>query len=232
MVGELYDNTALYDFEKFSIIKTEGTEWPNAAFNIIRMDAGTMEEIKKEMKNLDMHLLILPYIGDNIVADLRKHGFFPVEQWDLMYKDNLNESSARPTSNEYEPYLIAENELDSWIRVISNNLFKSKKLDRLIFEALKLNGAELVGLKDGKDLFGTSMIYYDRFGQPGIYMVSINEDQRRKGLAKAIMQFCMDRIKEKFHNICFLQATKMAVPLYESLGFTRTGICSLFWKIK
>ena len=233
-IGKCFSGTTVHDFKKFSIVRTPHADWPNIAYRIDEntVDENTVEAVTAEMKKLNMH----PFAIQNYVPDafgkFRKKGFMPIEQWTIMYKEIANVEADVNSSEEYFSHLVEENEVEKWVELVSRNLFKSKPLEVPLFSQLRANGAELIGLRVKEELIGTSMIYFDRSGIPGIYMVSIDENFRGQGLGRAIAAFCLGRIKQKEKEICFLQATKIATPLYESMGFTKTGNCFLYWKIK
>lgn len=55
----------------------------------------------------------------------------------------------------------------------------------------------------------------------GIYYVATIPEQRKKGIGTAMMQFLLNRAKEKGYFISVLQASDQGLSLYERLGYKR-----------
>jgi predicted GNAT family acetyltransferase len=232
-IGSGFPGSTVYSFEQFRIIKTPNAEWPNISygFSDVAIDESAIEMVITEMKRLNMHPFVIANDLSGTFEKFRNKGFLPIDQWTAMHIKGL---SARTDDKpgEETPYLVNKNEIESWTKLVSESLFKSKQLESSIFNNLMSNGTELIGLRVDGRLIGTAMIYIDDTNTAGVYMVCVDEHHRGKGFGKTIASFCLGRIRKKKLDACYLQATKIAVPLYESLGFVKTGKYFLYWKIK
>jgi ribosomal protein S18 acetylase RimI-like enzyme len=79
---------------------------------------------------------------------------------------------------------------------------------------------------------GSTMIYIDDTGTAGIYMVGVKGKFRKQGLGKELILFCLDRLKKRGIDKCYLQSTRMGAPLYKSLNFQERDKYLIFCKVK
>jgi ribosomal protein S18 acetylase RimI-like enzyme len=160
---------------------------------------------------------------------MRQAGFFPADQWVGMSYGGIGSRIAGFNDSNV---IDGRNDIVAWTNVVSETLFHQNPLDEGIFQGLCSRGVELIGVKAGDELAGTSMVYIDEDGIAGIYMVGIKEKFRGRGLGKQLVVACMKSIAEKGIDKCYLQSTRMGLGLYKGLNFKETDKYLIFCKIK
>jgi GNAT superfamily N-acetyltransferase len=221
-IGSGYKESEVFGFDDFKVVRTIGSPWPNTAYSIEehKITESVIAAIGSEMKDLQMMpAIILNYIP-GMLDVLKPQGFMPVEQWTGMSRTGIRTKPPVAASAGVSISLINDQEgTKSWTDIVSRVLFGGKYLDCGIFGLLRSEGAELIGISIGNEPVGSLMLYFDENGIPGIYMVCVKADHRGKGLARLIVGYCLDRLKQNNIDTCYLQSTKMGLGLYKALGF-------------
>lgn len=232
-IEQTYSGTSIFDFNDYYIVKTSGAEWPNIAYGIKQecITEGTIHSIDIEMQNLDMHPYLIAEYTDEGFKKLKEFRFRPAERWQGMYLDNLGALVIPETDSRVELFFPEDKEIELWTRLVSETLFNSKYLAHEIFRLLKQNGSLLVGLKMKKELIGTGMVYFDKTGIAGIYLISVKDQYRGQGMGRMLVNFCVEQIHNRKKDKCILQSTKGGLSLYDSLNFKRCGTYLLYLKM-
>lgn len=235
--GNLHGSVAVLNYERFKIVHTEGSAWPNICFGIAggHFDEAVVEEITKEMAARGMRpTIILP--NDQTQAGLlKKNGYFPVDQWQGMsytIGSDLQEGLTREVDDEGCSLVSDPGETAKWVEVVSETLFDNRPVDPGIFTGLRSRGAMLVGVTVEGSLAGSSMVYFDSRGVAGIYMVGVRMAYRKMGLGKKVIGYCRSQIKERGVKECCLQSTRMGTGLYRAMGFKESDKYLIYCKIK
>lgn len=220
-------------------IQSKHSAWPNALFNLedsVLENEAQLGKITEGVQRKIFPPLILLYSDSINTPLLKKNGYYMIDQWVLMELITSGNFAAFEKSDDLQGItfgiIATESELNEWLKIASQNLFPNKILDKNIFSFLMSSSSQLFSLKKGNQIIGTSLIYYDEKDIAGIYMVSINREQRGLGLGKRLLNYTLNNIRQKNIENIVLQSTKAGLKLYQNLGFSKTGICNLFYKIK
>jgi GNAT superfamily N-acetyltransferase len=81
-----------------------------------------------------------------------------------------------------------------------------------------LRHGEIFGVQAGEQLVATAAILPYGADFAWISMVLVTAEFRRRGLAKALMQQCLERLHAQ-HRMALLDATEAGEPVYRALGF-------------
>jgi ribosomal protein S18 acetylase RimI-like enzyme len=236
-VGNLHASVAVLYYERFKIARAEGGEWPNMCFDIADgyFDEATIDHITKEMTARGMRPTIILQYDETQAGLLKKKGYFPVDQWLGMSCTTGLDAQRQPAPERSDAacFVIGDGEeAAQWTAVVSETLFGGKPVDTGIFRGLQPGGAILVGVRMNEVIAGSSMVYFDRRGVAGIYMVGVRSAYRKMGLGRKLIAFCCDRIREKGVEECCLQSTRMATGLYRAMGFKESDRYLIYCKIK
>lgn len=233
-LGNNLDSIDIAAHDGFEIVYARGAAWPNMAFNIEEnaISKDLLESVAAEMVSFGVRPSMIVHHSLALPGVLKPYGFFPVDQWTGMRyllssieRDQRDKPSACFSIDDGKG-------LKDWMAVVSGTLFDNNHLDIGAFEWLRSGGADIVGLKVENELVGSSMIYYDQDGTPGIYMVGIKKEYRGKGLGREIVNFCLLKIKDAGADTCYLQATRAGLGMYKAMGFEELDKYLICCKIK
>lgn len=219
---------------KFAVIKTESSYWPNMVFDLkTEINSSIIDEIINVISGAQTNPLIIAENNAESAKEFKRKGFFPIDQWVGMFKIIEQKSISIPEHSSDITFLTIKREEDfsNWLSIVSASLFNSKFLDPSIFQFLSDNGVEVIMGTSKDEPVATAMIHYDT-NVAGIYMVCVAESFRGKGMGKHLMNFCLNRIQDRGIRYCILQATRSGLGLYRSLEFESTGYYNLYMKIK
>jgi len=235
LAGGVGEHVELLQFEGYSVIRARQSAWPNMAFDVDSHLTGRelADGIADKMKALNARPTVILQDSHVQPGVMRQAGFFPVDQWVGMSYDGIKARKPGETAGSGDGFIVdGSKDILSWTNVVSETLFNRNSLDERIFRSLCSGGVELIGVKTGDELAGTSMVYIDEDGVAGIYMVGIKEKFRGKGLGKRLVGACMKSIADKGIDKCYLQSTRMGLGLYKGLSFKETDKYLIFCKIK
>lgn len=192
----------------------DGSEWPNRMWYkgpIIETDVPIIKQISKENNALSLcHLdtkdeeqLLPERIGFQSKSvqfgmNLPLKQPFEVSK-SLQFHNVNNEESARLWSNAFQQsfrYTISPQTIVRTLQEIPYSL-----------------------VYHNNDLVGTVILY--QTGQvAGIHSLGVIPEMRRKGYAREIMHYVLSQAIKNGAELTVLQASKMAKPLYEKMGFS------------
>lgn len=225
-----YPQVSASDIGPFKIITSMGNEWPSMAYApAIIFSRVELEHLKVSLESNSCKTLI---VQDDITIEqqllLKEQRFMPVAKWHNMSKQLAGEESMQ--SDVGLDVFVCNNviQVNEWLSVASNVLFKGKPLPRDVF----MNAVEegkfilLIGKHDGMPV-STIMVYCG--SEAGIYMVATEPAYQKKGYGRVMMSEAEKLIyKAGYREVC-LHATQAGVPLYRSLGYSPHNSLILFY---
>lgn len=223
-----------YDRGIYKIIMAESSVWPNAIFNIDLNSQPQifLENINKDLKRFSVKPILISQHSDEEIDFLRRNDFLLIDRWTGMSL-NLSDQTSSFFSNEFGIACreVNENDLDIWLKILTEGLFANRVLSLDIFSTLMASGSSrFILLEKDSVALGCSMIFYDDDNTAGIYMVCIKKEERGKGYAKHLLGYTLDVIRSLNKSKVVLQSTRMGVPLYKSFNFNVENIYNLFIK--
>ncbi len=216
--------------KSFTGFRTDTSAWPYLTIN---KGSGISEEEIAALPGLvsDENYPSLLILGDGYSGfddELAKAGFRKISFWSNMYLDISPAIDAQGKNVEVREVLPAD--IDAWISVVTAVLFPTKALDKSIFVAayegsrVKMFGAFLEGR-----LVGTLMVFLGTL--PGLYMVAVDKEYRKKGIATNLVAYTIDYLRSKGYDILVLHSTVDGYSFYKSMGFNETGKMNLYYFI-
>lgn len=211
--------------------------WPDLSYvskslNEVNSDfVSNIEEwFETTRKNNTSPLLIIPENKYNKLF-FKKNHFFEINKWLSMYIRVNREILVDNKFYNIQP--VQTHTLSEWLQVVSKSLFNDKIISKSLFTFIMQDKNDLLALYHNDKIIATSLIHYNHSSNnAGIYMVAVDPEYRRQGIGKILMSHTLNHIqKQKIENI-YLQSTKEAISLYNSLGFHPTNYIYLLWKIK
>lgn len=235
-VARVYQQTICVSMNAFRVVYTNGSCWPNMVFSIeeIKFEEEQLDEICDFLAEKKMSPLILTAENEKLTKLFRTRNFMPVEQWTGMSVE-LNEPVKKKSLDKgYEIVAFkAGDDISQFTEAVSENLFKSNRLNNQLFQAMLLaNKIEMIAAVVNNQIVGTAMIYYDENDIAGLYMVSSNKNYRERGVGTALVNYALNEIAAKEIKTCVLQSTRQAISLYQKAGFEKQSVINLFWKVK
>jgi ribosomal-protein-alanine N-acetyltransferase len=97
-------------------------------------------------------------------------------------------------------------------------------VDLLSFELAHPQALLLVAARGSAPAVGYA-IFRHAVGEAELLRVGVAPEERRQGIAKALLEEGMARLRRQSVEVCFLEVriNNPAIHLYEALGFARTG---------
>jgi ribosomal protein S18 acetylase RimI-like enzyme len=220
----------------YSAVYCKDSAWPNFIFdlNISNNDCEEfLEEINSEINNGELPPFIIT--GPKSEKDFFEDFFYTIQirkimEWPAMAID-LN--SFNHNKNENIDIRKVENEpdLEIWLGLVSNELFKKVNLNKYLFlNLLKKQEINLyLGYQNKIPVCTALLFLFDSIA--GVYMISTSIDYRNLGYGRYITSYILNVAKEKKFKKAVLQATPEGYPLYKKIGFQEYGKFNIYWKI-
>lgn len=222
----------------YSSIQLKNSVWPNATYSSIDdflSNPKVLNSVTSDIKNKKINPLIISNNDNMDIQILKNNGIYLIDRWVLMYlnlKDFVFNQGALIVDEFEFGKITSDAELPQWTEILSNNLFDGKELNINLFSFLMRDCSDLFYLKLNKKIIGTILVYYDENSIAGVYMVSIDKSERKRGLGGHLINYALTEVKKKGIKKVTLQSTKLGVTLYNSLGFKKNNDINLFYKIK
>lgn len=219
-----------FESHDFSFVSGKPGTWPNYCFNIQSQDA--LMGIIAEMKAHKIPpFLILGKATNSDFSEtlLSSQGMKLVMQWSAMACE-LNDQSI---SIELEDFSIEaihnRSSLEDFLTIIRTQLMRSRVPELSVFEPFLHDSEMCLYIAKYKGIpVGTSLLYCkDQIA--GIYMVAVNEDQRGKGIGKALTSQMLNDAIQKNCKHAILHATKDGEKVYRKFGFEEFGKINIYW---
>ncbi len=215
--------------EKITAFTSASSAWPHLAISQNDVTANDIAELPELVKGQLFPPLLL--IGDAVVGMddfLADAGFRKISFWKNMYLnlDNFKYTSTQTVSVRE----ISTEEIDEWLIVAATVLFTGKLLDKNIFTIGREKGLlKMFGAYSGLQLVGTLMVFLG--DMPGVYMVAVNKEYRKRGIASELMAYTANHLQQRGYEAVVLHSTIEGYRFYQNLGFEETGKIDLYYYI-
>lgn len=237
---KLSKNISLFDYIDYKVIRTEKYIWPNLIFDINSYEYHTFNDINQKIIEKE----IPPFILINCIHSghwedlLIKNKYRLILDWTIMYLEVEKIKYSHVTNNfnnEISIKLISEREkkeIDAFTNIVQKNLNNNNPIpDDLFYNLSKSNNFKLLLAYKDNNPCGTLLLYYTD-NICGIYMVAVNKEFRKQGIASRLLRKAIELVKETEIKTIILQSTNEGLPLYKKHGFINTQITmKTFWKI-
>lgn len=171
----------------------------------------------------------------NLPILLKDHGFKYQNGWKSMAIDlkTFDSSFNIPKCLEIKEVNNLE-ELKIWTDILVKSfefpLFSDSYKKYFITAGLNnLNFNYYLGFFNGKPV-ATSILFKGK-GATGLFYIGTINEARRKGIAKAMVNYLLRLSKNEGYNICVLQASEIGYHLYKKIGFKEYYTTDIYrWK--
>jgi len=218
----------------FSVFKKESLLWPNMTIlnPNVQYARNCISEYVNSSDKCTTLMLQKELLTENDFKVLANASYMPVGEWVNMTLSDLHFSAMTGKDKIVINEIDGENSgyLSDWNRVIGEQLFRGKQLDKYLVKTLSCkNEFKLYGGRYDGVLVSTGLVFYG--SMPGVYMIATEKPFQGLGFGRAMMQKILnDCVVSGYKEIC-LQSTGAGLNLYKSLGFTESGKSVLFFKI-
>lgn len=222
------------NFSEFSVVSGIPGTWPNHCFNL-RVNEDKIPAFSRfivsEMKLQRIPPLVV--VGNSVNQVLVNESFLQenmriVMQWSGM---------AAPVKGKYELPEIAglkielvrnTQDLDTYLHLISTQLMQNRVPERKAFEKFISDPAITMYLTflNGEPV-GTALLYINN-DVAGIYMVTVQEAMRGKGIGKALTATIMNEASRKSCKLAILHATIDGERVYRKFEFEEYGKINIY----
>ncbi len=166
---------------------------------------------------------------DNLPEQLERNGYQNTENNRAMYFD-LDAWNGHAPSIPHLEIIRASDEktLHDFALVLANDKAPFKQYFSWIASILTDDDPieYYVGYVNGKPVVRGLSCYFAQVA--GLHWLSTAPNERRKGYASAMQQYCLKRAKELGYHIAVLQASNVEYSLYQRLGYKECGIFRKF----
>jgi hypothetical protein len=224
--------------QNYSWVKAHPFIWPNYIFqtNINFKFSGDIIHQVSELISKDIAppfwIINASALTKTIEEDFTTHNIKPVMQWPGMAIELKTKQKLALTEHLKIIRINSIDKLTEWIRITEKCLFNDKKQNPSMLATMMKNPNTvfLLALLNGKPA-GTALVFINNeIG--GFYMISTLPEYRNKGMASSIMLEGLNIIKEENCSLGILQANKLSLALYKSLGFKAYCDFVIYWKMK
>ena len=161
----------------------------------------------------------------NLENLIKEHGFTYQEDWKAMAIDLeiVPENFNIPFGMEIKE-VFSLNELETWADVLVESFEFSKivgSYKKYFIEAgLKdSNSHYYLGFLNGKP--AATGVLFEGKGAAGLFYIGTIPTARRKGIAKAMVNYLLSQARNRGYPISILQASEMGYPVYKKIGFKK-----------
>ncbi len=218
-----YPSVSFFENEQLSSIQNSTHFWPNYLLNK-NIDKHSflsrLQEVNYAINNKRSKFWLLNSdLAFANESDLRQASFFPIKSWKGMYVNKTTFYKIEGIED-FEIEIVNSSNLKYWISIVNAEIYQKSILNLEIFRT-KLDNPNFqfyIGKYKG-EIVATSLSYFDGTSV-GLYYVATKNTHRKKGFGTALVKKTFNDAIAKGNTHLVLHATKMAVPLYEKLGFT------------
>lgn len=216
-------------------IRSFPSPWPDFIYNISFQESDWKMKIDKideliVKKELPPFLITDPENSfEKCEKMLGNYGFKLIVKWPgmIMQTDSFNTENIADCTLEK---CYTDSDINNWLRTAEQNLFKGKRFSAAYRHLLKIDNINLFSLKSNGHTIGTALVHLNN-ESAGIYMVSVNSDNRKKGLGTWLMKKIITEIYNLKVQFVVLQANEMSTQMYQKIGFHSVGDFEIYWKI-
>ena len=222
--------------DQFSFIRSETSGWPDFVFDIDLKNETerTIERIKAgiEKDNLPPFLVINKVIGrERVEKILESSGFRLSMEWSGMAVEINGKYELFEDKNLEIRQVVTDKELDQWFDIVNYELFPYRKFEENIFKILSQGDKIKLFLAFDNGIPAGTLMLFTSSGISGIYMVAVNEENRKKGIGTVLTKHALNVVYEDGYGICVLQSTDVAKKMYLNCGFREYSVFDIFWKV-
>jgi|GEM_PF-5411151 ribosomal protein S18 acetylase RimI-like enzyme len=205
--------------------------WPNFVYGINKiLLEPELNEILQQIENKNIaDIIIFNNEYEPCKTTLSNYGIKKIAVWEAM-AINLNNYYSKTTVNEL---IIKEietnNDITNWIKIVQNKLkieFTSEEIKNLISSPK----TELYIAYYNNIAVNSGLLFYNK-QIVGIHMIATELGYENKSFANNLIMFMLNVAKEKNIDTAVLASTKMAVNLYNKIGFKKYDNFNIYWKI-
>jgi Predicted acetyltransferase involved in intracellular survival and related acetyltransferases len=161
----------------------------------------------------------------SLQSHIKNYGFTCHEDWKAMAIDleNIPESFNFPEDMEIKEVLNLD-ELETWADVLVESFEFSKIVGSykkyFIKAGLKdSNSHYYLGFLNGKPV--ATGVLFEGKGAAGLFYIGTIPTARRKGIAKAMVNYLLSQAMNRGYPISILQASEIGYPVYKKIGFKK-----------
>jgi ribosomal protein S18 acetylase RimI-like enzyme len=171
-------------------------------------------------------------VNANMVHDfLTKENMKLIMQWSAM-ACSINDHYESPEISDFHIEQVKDFEkLDIYLHLLSTQLMRSRVPEKKVFEKFVSDPSVTLYLAylNGEPV-GTALLFVNN-DVAGIYMVSVHESVRSKGIGKALTAHMMNDASQKACKLAILHATKDGERVYRKFGFEEYGKINIYWLV-
>jgi D-alanine--poly(phosphoribitol) ligase subunit 1 len=203
------------------------SHWPVTAFG--KPELGDLDLLAKAMldKAIPSRLILpRPAHPEALYLQMNSLGFKHLTSWPGMAIDLFNNvfTNAHPAAS----LITTAAQLEQWMAIVNTVLFTEKKLAWESVHKLWSSGEFFFFYLSVNEQMVAAILAYPKGKELSLYMLAVEEGQRRKGYARMLVQSLRADAKQAGYRAAYLQATRMGYRLYEELGFVRVGEFDIF----
>lgn len=232
-IANISDEVKFIDRERYKIINSKTSVWPNAIFDLKPNLIGKheVESIYADTNDFRFDPVTIVQHSEEVLTTLKRGGFLMVDRWTGMSLNLISGVRKYPIYNAAEVLCreIQINELPIWVKLVSEELFSSEILSWDVFTCLLTIGSNFILIEKNNVPIGCSLVFYHE-DVAGIYMFCIKKEYRGKGYAKQLLEYSLKVIENNKKALVVLQSTRMGLPLYKSFDFSFISHYNLFIK--
>ncbi|MDG1476831.1 MAG: GNAT family N-acetyltransferase, partial [Vicingaceae bacterium] len=224
-------NSKLITSLPFETSFSSSSSWPDLIY---------LKDTTKEIKHLDLTSIVNKSPSKTLLIDekvlteknlssIASVGFKPSAMWINMKLPLNAKNSAKNTDLNIKSLEINQHtDIKSWIKIVEKVLFNGATLNPSIFTSeIKSGRFKLILAYKNNIPVGTTMLFYGK--QAGIYMVAIEKEYRKMGIAQALMNFAHNLAHKNGYEIVLLHSTKKGKNLYKKMGYIAENKNYLFY---
>ncbi|MBW6484472.1 MAG: GNAT family N-acetyltransferase [Vicingaceae bacterium] len=224
--------------QTISWVKNKPGFWPNliynTQFNETNMENAVFEIVEQQKSKQLPPFLVVPNntIGLKSRNYLTKNGLREINQWAGMVLE-LTKFHLKTDKNQYLKInlISTKTELEPWVKLISEELFTSQKVESsLFFNLLQHPNFKFYGAYLNNELVGTLLSFYTE-KNCGLYLGVTKNAYRKQGIMTELFNYAINQAKKNESVTVVIQASKMGESVYKKIGFEKVGTFSIYWKI-
>lgn len=207
---------AFTSLKDFNYCQVHYSDWPNRLWFKIGINRTNLASATNFLQKTSV-LLKIPYwdIYDNGAGLFSEYGFEKTSQQIGM---SVKLSRQYDTNKLVRLESVSNMEQATLWSELFQKAFNYKICDTLVM--LSCHDVKYLIAYHQHEAVGTCMLYHNSKEVIGIHSLGIIPEMRRKGYADELFRQVLDRSAKQNFTYATLQASEMAKPMYDKLGFT------------
>lgn len=162
--------------------------------------------------------------------EIKNHNLFPVKKWDGMFLETTK--LIQENSVDYFKFeKLKTKDVETYLKLINLSIFKKNGLSKeLIIDKINHPNFHFFLGKYKNEIVTTCIIFNDNISN-GLYFISTENSQRKKGLGSLTVIKSINYLINKGESKFVLHATKMGNNIYTKIGFATFSKLIIFTKI-